>query len=412
MRGVTPPETEEADPVFIQEDFAPDQAMCPIAIDTNDVSQNRQRAGLSGSADKDYAAPQWRLGIERPPGRKWPARWGLRDPRGKLLAHGSDVFRGANLQGRQGLVLKPAPDVPLPAVVEAFNGRLEAGFPGRGKDGSDAQAQAEARDSAEGVWPGMGSLENRAVVELGEVGEARVAPTQNKALSGRFRGYLSLRPRVRKTSEEGNSVEDFDEGAPLDDERFDDVEGVQLRPALDEVGQIPPRRRWREAKPDAAVKGSAALQDAADRANGGQSILSTVQQGAANGRSPVLSEIALLLEILAQVEDKPFSCRRRAVERVERAVRPVAEVDPVQALSFCSIHPQTQGAGTDPILAGRYPKGSPLPDGGYHCPAPLLQAVFLFTSDLLDMLFQLSYVRGLLTLKCSGVADTCPVMIT
>ena len=165
--------------------------------------------------------------------------------RGTVLTGGmaqavrGDVGAGALLQGAQVWMPPAVPDFLLPAVIEAFNVGLEAGFAGWRKHRDDAEAQAEVNHAAQTVGVGVGALKAGVVVELGEVGAAVGAPVFDQSGEDIVRSEAGTRPALGQLAVQRQGIEHIEHRSLFDDQAFNQIEGVEFGAALGDGGQMP-----------------------------------------------------------------------------------------------------------------------------------------------------------------------------
>lgn len=179
--GIASPESVETDALPGEIDFCADQAMGPIGVYWEDVSQETDLAFGVGATQQDDASFGECLEVEFPVLGERPARGRSLDPDGSTTATGGDEFRRSRLQGASRGMGEAGPDLGLPAAVEVFDGGLEASLPRRREDRDQVQGQTEADDTAERIGMLVGSLEDGIVVELDIAGQPVPPPVGTRA---------------------------------------------------------------------------------------------------------------------------------------------------------------------------------------------------------------------------------------
>ena len=223
--------------------FATHQPVRPVAM-------NHERFFEQADAPVRVRAPQEDdpvlLRCFREVGRQAVTRRSTVLAGGMALAVRGDVGAGALLQSAQVRMPPALPDFLLPAVIEAFDVGLEAGFAGRRKHRNDAQAQAEVNHAAQTVGVGVRALKAGVVVELGEVGAAKRAPMFGQSGEDIVGGEAGARPALGQLAVQRQGIEHVEQRAVFDDEAFDQIERVEFGTALGDGGQMP-ARGWRWA---------------------------------------------------------------------------------------------------------------------------------------------------------------------
>ena len=209
----------------------------------------------------------------------------------------------------------------------------------------------------------MGSGEDRVVVELGVARQADATPVLDQRLDdpGRRDGPL-VRPRADQPAVQRDGVEDLQVGAVPDSQALDDVDAVQLGVPLGDLRQIPAGRRRRAAHPSLAVQSPAPLEDAADGADRGQHVGAPLQEGLEDRLGTVVAQVALLGQLLSQVQDQVLDGGRCAL-RCTRDRRLILPVDAIQSLAPCLLDPVVDRRLRDAEAAGDLVLGQAASDG-------------------------------------------------
>jgi hypothetical protein len=157
-------------------DLSSDQAMRPVVVDKESMSQEFHLTGLARASQVNDPAAGMRLKIELPRPWKGPAGRSLLDSSVQATAVGGDVSIGLELQSSQRLIMKALPDLGLPAAIETLDSGLESGFSRWSKDRGNAQAQTKPDHTADAIGGAVVSLEAGVIVELDISGKAQGAP--------------------------------------------------------------------------------------------------------------------------------------------------------------------------------------------------------------------------------------------
>src|SRR5579884_406818 len=241
-RGCAAAQGIEANPVHVKVDFAADQSVGPQAGDLERVAEQADRAPRVGPPQEHQAPTQWSMGVEAPVPGERPACGGPFPPRGGSGTSRGPIGRRSVLQGGQRLMVEAGPDFSLPAPVKAFNGRLKAHLLWRHKDRRDPKTQANPHHPADHVGIVMGAMEPRLVVELGIGRQANHAPVGDQQIRNEASREPLRGPRIRFSAVQRDAGQDVHLRSMQDDQPFDDVEALEFRVALRDLGQIP---AWR-----------------------------------------------------------------------------------------------------------------------------------------------------------------------
>jgi hypothetical protein len=312
-------------------EFTTDEAIRPVRVDLEPIGQDGGTAVFVGTADED--------------GRRLrgdgEALWGPVEAQGSsvlavlgLEVMGLDEAVGAAPQlVRRGMV-EALPDFGLPEVVERLDLVLEAVLAGWGEDGSNAQAQAEEGDGAEAIGVVVRAVKAQVVVELCVGGQAMLAPVKQQGGAGELGGDGGSQEAAAKAAVQGDCVEDLDFTAPLDDESFDDIKGVQFGVALSDLGEVPTRGRgWAAEAPGGPDQG-VTLEDVGDRGSAGQGLrgCGLGAQGTLDGHGSEFAQGVAMAEVVAQREDLLDDGGGEGARAAMRATGLVFELEAMQAL--------------------------------------------------------------------------------
>src|SRR3990170_1604474 len=141
----------EADAVELKIDFGADQAVWPVPLHGERVSQQRDLSLVVASSQVDDGSAGGFLEVKSPAVGKGPAFGSCVLTCRVASSAGRDELVGLHLEGLSGVEMETVPDLGLPASVVAFDAGLKARLTRRREDGGHFQTQAEACDASEGV---------------------------------------------------------------------------------------------------------------------------------------------------------------------------------------------------------------------------------------------------------------------
>ena len=383
--GFAAAEGEEAEGFGFEIDFATNETMNPERVNTEGMTKESDLAVIIGSSKEDDLALGRSLKILLPGGGEGSSRRSEQDTFGSTSSGGGDEPGGLILEGFEGVEVKAAPDLGLPAAVVAFDSGLEAGLARGREDGSHVQGEADPADTTEVVGVVMSALEPGVVVELSVTGQAELAPVLEQSRHADPRGDRGSGPGSRQATVKRDGVKDFDVDSAFNDKAFDDVDAIGFDLSGSHLGQVPAAGRGRPAHPSVAVQGSSPFQDSADGANGGDRAAFLAAQLPLDGDITVLSQVACLPKLLAQPQDFIFDFPGDAVSRL--AARSRGSIGPVHAIqtsSFGPAHPAMHRRVAQSKGPGGRPQRTTSADGRNHCPAKALDRVFLKSWPLLS----------------------------
>lgn len=294
--------------------------------------------------------------------RQAVTRWGTVLAGGMALAVRGDVGAGAPLQSAQVRVAPALPDFLLPAVIEAFDVGLETGFARRRKHRDDAEAQAEVNHAAQMIGVGVRTLKAGVVVELGEVGVTVGVPVFGQGGEDIVGGEAGARPALGQLAVQRQAIEHVEQRAVLDDQTFDQIEGVEFGVALSDSGQMPAGRGWRTAL--TAGGGESSASDQPGQRAGGRGGQVLAEEFPAEGGGSVFAQGRMTFEPGAQSQDALDEFARGAVFGFAVAARPVGEVSAEEALAASALKPFVSGASADVEASGDRTEGGPATESG------------------------------------------------
>jgi len=127
--------------------------------------------GRIGAAQEDERACERRIRVEG----EVPRKGGLLAAPGVARTMGGNIPVRMLLQVSLAAAMDALPEFALPEAVEALDGVLKPRFARLGKDGDDAQRQAQAADAPNGVGELMRALEDGVVSNWGRRAGRRAA---------------------------------------------------------------------------------------------------------------------------------------------------------------------------------------------------------------------------------------------
>jgi hypothetical protein len=163
---------------------------------------------------------------------------------------------------------------------------------------------------------------------------------------------------------QGDSVENLDRGAVLEDQALNDVETVQLGLGSGDVGQIPASGRRGSASPGAGIQRAAAGQDAVAGAQRRHLGNARLHQHLPDRAGTDGTEVARG-QIPACLQDQILQSGGRAA-RLARGARAIGPSDAIQALAFRSCDPVGNRGDPDAEPTGNRAQGLATTDRRYH----------------------------------------------
>lgn len=407
FEGALPAQCHEADLMCIQIHLAPNQPMKPGFTHKEIVSQEINPPSLVRAAHVNQ--PPSRLGSESevPLFREGAAHGCPSNAHLISRTMRRDETVRLGLKGRKGFMMKTAPDGPLPATVETFNGSLKAGLSLRHEDRDDPELQTKARNGTEDILILVRPLKTRVVVELGVVREARATPMLDESLQHPFGADLGFRgPGYGQAAVERDAGKDVHQRPIFDAKAFDNVEGIQFGLVGGKVGKIPAWWRSRAANAPLAVKRAAPEKNAADGANGRGLFYSSFQKLLKDGGSTEFAKIAGLFELTPELKNQIFEVSEDPPGRGPASGGTIAEIHAVKPLGARSSNPTLHRWRTYPEALCNRPDGFTMPNCTHHVSTLLFQRSFLATGDTssINVLFTPILPRGeirILTLLCN-----------
>ncbi len=372
------PQGVEAKGLVVQVDFATNEAVNPQRVNTKEVPEQADLAVVIGASQENDSAHRRSLKILLPGAGEWPTRRSGQNAFGGTSSGGGDELGGLVLERFQGVEMEASPNLGLPAAVVAFDGGLETGFARRREDRSHLQGEADAGNTTEVIGVVMSTLEPGVVVELSVTGQTDLMPVFDQSGHREPRGDCGSRPGSRQGTVKRDGVKDFHVDSAFNDKAFDDVEAIGLDLPGSQLGQVPAAGRAWPAHPSVAVQGSSPFQDSANGANRRDPAVSLPDQLPADGEVTVLSQVACLPKLLAQLQDLVFDIRGDTVSGLPgRSRGSVGPVHTTQTSSFGPAHPAVHGRVAQPKAPSDRAQRITSADGRNHCPAKPLDRVFL-----------------------------------
>ena len=261
----------EVDLFVVQIDGGADEAVLPVPVGDEVVPKDGGDSLFVRATDEDDLAMRPPCEIKAEVAGHFPAGGGGLSACGAGVVDRGDVACRALAQCPDASMMKPGPDLCLPAGVVAFDGVLEALLGGWSEDGDDAKGKTQAGDASQGVGKLVGALEDGIIVEVGVGWQAVCSPVLEEGIdhAGGADGLLHG-PALDESAEERDDIEDLDEGAVLDAQSLDDIQAVDLREALGGDGQVPGPGGSFAAQAAPAVERAMAGENTADGALAGR----------------------------------------------------------------------------------------------------------------------------------------------
>jgi hypothetical protein len=301
----------ETDFVMGKIDFSADETMKPKRIKKISTSLNLDLTMLVRATQVDDSAFEWKLVIGFPVLGERASCGRSVNTWCRALPCCERKAIGTILDGLVVLMHESLPDPLLPAAVEALDDRLEPGLMGWREDGNDVQLQAEPDDTTKGIRKLACSTKNGVVVELGIFREAVSSPVCNQRFRGGLGGPRRSHPTGTKAGMQTDPGHDVHVGAATQAKVFDEVETIDVRLPGSEAWHVPAFGRRRPTNSRPSVESASAQENSADRANGGNRLEAALFQGQLDHHGAVLSQVALLPELLTNSQDQILNAGRR-----------------------------------------------------------------------------------------------------
>lgn len=346
------------------------------------MAEQFEFAARIGAAQEDNRSLKRALQVERPAGRKGPPLGSGVEAWRCAKTSGVDEASGTVGQGREILVLKASPDFFLPAAVVVLDGRLEAGLPRRGEDGSDVELETKPDDASEGIGPLVGALEDRVVVELNVLGASESAPMLDEHFDRESGGPGGFDPTGAEATMQADAIEDHDVGSATNDEPFHEVEAVEFGLMGRDAWQIPPFGRGRTTDSSASIERAAAEENSPDGAQGWDALGAALLERPKNGRCAELSEIAGLLELLAEPQDEILQTVRRGTGGASSTSWRITPDHSVKPLIMGTSNPVLHCSQTDMKFPLNISQRSSTANCRHHLSPPSFNTVFRSRSIL------------------------------
>lgn len=334
-----------AAPQGVAAEFAPDkiqletdQAVAPVPIDWPAPPQGEYRTLLIGPSDVDQLAQGLVGRVERPVGGPWRTGRSGADARAATLREGGHIARAVGHEGAHRLEADSPPDLGLEEAVEVLDGILQAQCPGWDEDWRDAQLEAQPADPANGIPVLVGPLKPGVIVKLRKAGPPMVPPVRDEPRENRRGGRPPERPRGGKAAMERHAGENVEERSASQLEVFDHIEEIELGLPQRHRREMPTGRRRRAPLALAPIEGAPAGQNAADGAERGPSVPSTLQLRV-DGLGAVLPEEAVLAQCATQGENARFERGRCAIARRMPRSAVITPVHPIATVRARSAQP-------------------------------------------------------------------------
>jgi len=343
--GVASSQGEKTNDLLVEIGFCTDQAMQPMPIDAEQVTENAGASLVVGATKEDNRSSQRPLQIQTPPRRKTAPSWCCFDAGGAALAGSRHVFARPLGQTAYRRVLESRPYLGLPTAIVALDSCLKAGLVWRCKDRRYAETQTQPDYTSHRIGILPRALETVVVVELSIAGKSNGSPMFDQGVDHYFRTYGSNRPRRGQAAIQRNSRQNAHRWPTKDGQSFDRVEAVQLDLPGSDARQIPASwRRW-PTNPPPTVEDTATPQNSTDRGNRGAGRYMPSFHFASNGDRAILSQGAAVLEPASDGKHLLLAGSIGAM-RPARSRRKIAPSHPSQLSSLSTPKPslhRTQG---------------------------------------------------------------------
>jgi hypothetical protein len=303
----------KTDLVIGEIDFSSDETMSPKRIKEIISSLNFDVTALVGATQIDDSALERKLVIGLPVLGEWPSCRSRVDAWRRAEACRGSKAVGTSLDGIMVVMQESLPDLLLPAAVEALDDGLEAGLMGWGEDRGDAQLQAEADDTTKGITKLTCSAKDGVVVKLSIFRESMSTPMGNQRLGGGLGGPGGSDPTGTQACLQTDAGQDIDAGATTQTKVFDEVEAIDVGLSGSDAWQVPAFGRGRPAHSSPSIESTAPQEDSSDGTDGGNLLESTSLEGQPDRDGAVLTQVALVAELLANSEDQILDASRRGV---------------------------------------------------------------------------------------------------
>lgn len=370
------PESVKADLFACEIDFGANESMRPKGINEVAMAEQFNFATIIGATQKGNRSLERELKVERPVIRKGSSRRSRVEAWCCTMARSIDKSPGAVGQGQEVRMLKASPDFVLPSSVVALDGGLKAGLSRGCEDRGDIELETKADHTPERIGPLMGALEEGVVIELGVIRKSVFSPVRDERFDREFGGPGGFDPTGAESAVQADSVENHDIGSAANDEPFHEVEAVEFGLTGCDARQIPPLGRWRAPNSPAAIQRPSSQQNSTDGANGGDSLCATFFEGSMNRCRAELSEVAGLLELLAEPENEILEPETCGVSRSSSAARRIRPVHAIKSLAVRPSNPVLNRRKTHAKFPLDFPQRPSSSNLGDHRPSPLLNAVF------------------------------------
>jgi hypothetical protein len=301
--------------------------------------------------------------------------------------------------------MEALPDFGLPATVETFNGGLKPGFPRRGKDRGNSQAQAEPDHPADAIGGAVIALETGVIVELRVSRQAKITPVlahSRKDFSG---GDVSIGPTCDQTSMKRDGREDIDVNAALNDQVFDDVEAIKLAGSFSYVRKIPSGHGWLPANPATTIQSTAPFENPTDGTHRRYRLNASAKQLLMDGRSAIFTKHTGFPEITANGQHKILKCPIGPLNFV-RQRWPIIPVNLAKSLISGAPNPQMNGCDSTTVAPRYFTDGASLANSKDHRSSLNNQRAFLATCNLPGVSFCRTVNYRAIAANCSGGCGT------
>jgi len=397
IRWLAASQGEEADCVVVQIDLRANEAMQPMSIDVERMTEKAGPPPVVGASQEDDHSVWIALQVETPMFGKGATTWRGFDACHTAISRSRDVLGRSLAQSADRNVFESRPDLGLPTAVVALDGRLKTGLVRRRKDRRYAQTQAQPDHASDGIGVLPRTMEAIVVVELCIGGKPYRTPVLYQGIDHHLRAYGLGGPGDGQTAMQRYPRQNGHMGPTTNCQAFDRIETVQFGLCCRNRRKIPASwRRW-TTNSSTAIQDTMTPQNPADRGNREQRCDPAGFRFASNSRSAKLSQRAVVLQPTADGQHLLFARTFRTLRSMgSRGM--IVPIDTIQPLALSTLKPTLHGAKRN-AEANRYgtPGGS-TPHCSYNLPSSLGGAVF-------EPLQVTPGVSGLVSQQCDSTAS-------
>src|SRR5208283_1155166 len=296
VRWLAASQGEETDGVVVQVDLRANEAMQPMSIDFERMTEKAGPPLVVGASQEDDHSVRNLLQVQTPMFGKGTTTWCGFDAGAAALLRCRDVLGRSLAQAADRSVFESRPDLGLPTAVVALDGRLKTSFVRRRKDRRYAQTQAQPDHASDGIGVLPRTMETIVVVELCIGGKPCRAPVLYQGIDHHLRAYGRDGPGDGQTAMQRYSRQNGHLGPTTNCQAFDRIETVQFGLCCRNHRKVPASwRRW-TTNSSATIQDTMTSQNPADRGNREQRRDPMDFRFASNGRSAKFSQRAVVLQ--------------------------------------------------------------------------------------------------------------------